>query len=742
MNTARWAMGWTICVWILIAGQAWAQGSLTPPGPPGPTMKTLDQVEARIPITNLPYLINSSGSYYLTQNLTGSAGNHGIVINANRVTLDLNGFELLGVAGSQHGIAVNNSRSGILIRNGSVCNWSGDAVSAWNASYSHFEDLRTDGGDGDGLMAGENCSVKNCSAAGNGGRGFRLAKNSQIRDCVAAQNTAAGIWADDGAIIEGCLASTNNAGIVAGTVSIIRNCTVRDNATNGIQVDAHGTIADCVAEDNAGLGFRLGTETQIRDCTAQHNTSAGIWTEDGCTIAGCTATYNDEGIAAETASTIRGCTVRKNGVDGIRVSYRCTVADNTAEENGNDGAGAGIHATGNGNRITGNHVIGADLGLFLEGTGSFVADNIVMGNADNYNLLAGNELNLLLCEIPETLDWPCSVKLAGTLYCTTTGVDGISVNADKITIDLAGHSLIGPGLESGHAIHQSHGQRGLHVFNGFLVHWLGETGPDPLGGYGIRSDGSCGVIEDVHSLSNKLGFYAQQSVLYRCMAQGCTSGFSTCGTLFNCTAYGNASHGFWGTSHKAVNCMAYDNGKNGFNGCGIFRDCVAYSNGSNGFSVAAGGRVIDCYAYYNEGDGFSIAEGLISGCHAQNNGGNGISVIYIPEEIPSMAQRPYLLNNVCSVNGYNENDGAGIYVTSPGCRIEGNVVAYNDRGIEVESTGNFIARNTASSNTVNWVVAASNVCLVVQATPTAAAINGDSGGTAPGSTDPNANFTH
>ncbi len=27
MNTARWAMGWTVCVWILIAGQACAQGS-------------------------------------------------------------------------------------------------------------------------------------------------------------------------------------------------------------------------------------------------------------------------------------------------------------------------------------------------------------------------------------------------------------------------------------------------------------------------------------------------------------------------------------------------------------------------------------------------------------------------------------------------------------------------------------------------------------------------------------------
>lgn len=65
----------------------------------------------------------------------------------------------------------------------------------------------------------------------------------------------------------------------------------------------------------------------------------------------------------------------------------------------------------------------------------------------------------------------------------------------------------------------------------------------------------------------------------------------------------------------------------------------------------------------------------------------------------------------------------------------------NDRGIDVAGGGNFITRNTASGNTLNWKVGAGNVCLVVQAT-TGAAINGDSGGTAPGSTDPNANFTY
>src|SRR4029077_17462440 len=92
--------GALVCAFFFAAMlSAFGQGSLTPPGAPAPTMKTLAQIEPRIEInaTNPPgdadssFKITQPGSYYLTGNLTGVASKHGIKIAANDVTLDLMG---------------------------------------------------------------------------------------------------------------------------------------------------------------------------------------------------------------------------------------------------------------------------------------------------------------------------------------------------------------------------------------------------------------------------------------------------------------------------------------------------------------------------------------------------------------------------------------------------------------------------------------------------------------------------
>src|SRR5579862_7188539 len=158
---------------------AFGQGALTPPGAPVPTMKSLDQVEARTPVdaTHTPgdsqndFIISRPGSYYLTGNITGVAGKNGIWIATNDVNLDLNGFSINGVPGFEDGIQGFNLAN-IAIRNGLVRNWGNDGINC-------------------GVRV-TNCTVENIRAYNNGD-GIDLGSCGTITHCVATANVDDGI---------------------------------------------------------------------------------------------------------------------------------------------------------------------------------------------------------------------------------------------------------------------------------------------------------------------------------------------------------------------------------------------------------------------------------------------------------------------------------------------------------------------------------------------------------------------
>jgi parallel beta-helix repeat protein len=207
-------------------------------------MKSLEQLDAKLekrtPISTLPFAITQPGSYYLPSNLTGVAGQSGITISADGVTLDLMGFELVGVPGSVDGVRItgNNPRKNIAVRNGTVRNWGGKGVGyTFQLSNSQFENLRVSNNGDTGLDAGSNSTVRNCTVQANGGTGIDGGNQSIIRDCAAESNGSNGITVHSASRVSGCSVRANNRdGIYAASSSVVSGNTAVNNERYGIRV--------------------------------------------------------------------------------------------------------------------------------------------------------------------------------------------------------------------------------------------------------------------------------------------------------------------------------------------------------------------------------------------------------------------------------------------------------------------------------------------------------------------------
>lgn len=294
------------------------------------------------------------------------------------------------------------------------------------------------------------------------------------------------------------------------------------------------------------------------------------------------------------------------------------------------------------------------------------------------------------------------------------GKNGIKILAGNVSLDLNGFAVLGvpqPGGVAG-IVSADAPRSDVSVFNGSVSGWSGD---------GVNL-----------SVGNSPNCTVRNLRVSRNLGAGIRMGFGA--TVHECAAHANGLDGVsTGEGSIITSCMLYANGGRGLSvlNNATVSNCSLFRNMSDGIQAGATCVITNCSAFFNLGHGISADLSIISGCTVMFSRGDGIRV----------SSQSVVTGNLCHNNG-DFGDAAGIRVLGSDNRIEGNNCTFNDRGIEVNGAGNFIARNTCSGNTVNWDVAAMNRCLVINSTANPAAILGDAGGTSPGSTDPNANFTY
>jgi parallel beta-helix repeat protein len=372
---------------ITIACYVHAQGSLTPPGAPAETMKTLEQVEPRTDVATLSgdddseIIITDSGSYYLSSNLNVTKVN-GIDISATDVTLDLNGFTIARTSGTG-GAGIRALSIGSSIRDGRVTGFN-DGVNGSGAESLLFENLTASECLASGIFAGASSRIINCRAINNNGHGIIALQSSSVSGCTVYNNSGTyGIFVHNGSIVAECSVydSTGTYGIYGGDSSIIRDCAVYLNDVwCGIYVGS-GRVIDCSVYDNTGTdsasyGIYSLNNSLISGSLAYGNSNTN---SPGTSTRGC-------GIYAGSSSTVKNCNVTSNDGDGIRVVAGCLVFGNNSESNGSGGDGAGIHATLSDNRIENNNVTGQDRGIDVESSGNFIVRNSATGNSADYSI--------------------------------------------------------------------------------------------------------------------------------------------------------------------------------------------------------------------------------------------------------------------------------------------------------------------------------------------------------------------
>jgi hypothetical protein len=179
------------------------------------------------------------GSYILASNLQPPANKAGIRIASDRVTINLNGFQLNGAGVATTGIFGVDFNS-VTIRNGTITGFAAHGIYGFGNDWI-VEDMRVVENGAYGIVVvGFSSSVRGSTVAENGTIGIYCGQNCLVEDSISSGN-GVGIYIESGTILGNVIIANTFFGIQGFTMGYGNN-TLAFNNSSGTQVTGGGQL--------------------------------------------------------------------------------------------------------------------------------------------------------------------------------------------------------------------------------------------------------------------------------------------------------------------------------------------------------------------------------------------------------------------------------------------------------------------------------------------------------------------
>jgi parallel beta-helix repeat protein len=280
--------------------------------------------------------------------------------------------------------------------------------------------------------------------------------------------------------------------------------------------------------------------------------------------------------------------------------------------------------------------------ILLSGTAAWA-------QGDFYVVAGGGLVGTKISSLPYTISTSGFYFLGKDL--TATG-NGITVNADNVTLDLMGFSLTGPGKASGSNLDiDINDHNNVEIRNGT-----------------VQNFGSHGLVSNTNRQQHR-------AINLRVANNGGTGiNFYLCHSCLikNCTVTENGNYGIWGGYENLIEGnTVYLNG-----GVGIATDWGGLVTGNNssknvshGIHTSVGSRIMGNTCYDNEGSGINVSNScMVQSNSAISNTGSGIVLGF---------------SGVVLDNNASYNQAYGISAPAGDCLVDRNTGRNNTSGNNV-----------------------------------------------------------